>query len=69
MVVAIHDNTTYTFCELDGTMLKILVAGKRIKIFKRRDERFYYDDIIAFETHEDDEVEEVDSETSKNENL
>lgn len=69
MVVAIHDNATYTLRELDGTMLKIPITGKRIKIFRRRDSRFCPDDIADFETYEEGEVEEVDSETSEDGNL
>jgi hypothetical protein len=69
VVVATHDNATNTLHELNGTMLKIHVAGKRIKTFKRRDGRFYLDDTVDFETHEDDEVEEADSETSEDGNL
>ena len=69
VVVATHDNATYSLRELDGTMLKIPIAGKRIKTFKRRDGRFYSDDIAAFGMQEDDEVEETDSEPSEDGNL
>jgi hypothetical protein len=69
MIVAIHDNATYTLRELDGTMLKIPVVDKRIKIFRRRDGRFYADDITDFETQEDEEVEQADSENSEDSNL
>jgi hypothetical protein len=69
VVVATHDNATYTLRELNGTMLKIPVAGKRIKTFKRRDGRFYADDIADFETQKDEEVEQADSETSEDSNL
>jgi hypothetical protein len=68
VIVAIHNNGTYTLRELDGTMLKIPVAGKRIKTFRRRDGRFYSDDIADFAAREDDEVEEADSETSEDGN-
>jgi hypothetical protein len=68
VVVAIHDNGTYTLRELDGTMLKIPVAGKRIKTIRRRDGRFYSDDIVDFTAREDDEVEEADSEQSEDSN-
>jgi hypothetical protein len=67
VVVATHDNGTYTLRELDGTMLKILVIGKRIKTFRRRDGRFYSNDIVDF-TAQNDEVEEADSETSEDGN-
>jgi hypothetical protein len=57
VVVARHDNATYILRELDGTMLKIPVAGKRIKTMRRRDDRFYTDDIADYSTLEDYEVE------------
>jgi hypothetical protein len=69
VVVATHDNATYTLCELNGTMLKIPIAGNQIKTFRRRDDKFYSDDIANSETREDDEVEETDSETSEDGNL
>jgi hypothetical protein len=68
VVVAAHDNATYTLRELDDTILKIPVAGKQIKTFRRRDDRFYADDITDFETQEDEEVEQADSETSEDSN-
>jgi hypothetical protein len=68
VVVATHDNATYTLRELDGTMLKIPVVGKWIKTFRRRDGRFYSDDIADFAAQEDNEVEEADSETSEDGN-
>jgi hypothetical protein len=69
VVVATHDNATYTLHELDGTMLKIPVVGKQIKTFRRRVGRFYADDIADSETQEDEEVEQADSETSEDSNL
>jgi hypothetical protein len=69
MVVAKHDNAIYILRESDGTMLKIHVASKRIKIFKRIDGKFYADAITDFGTQEDDEVEEADSETNEDGNL
>ena len=68
-MVATHDNATYTLRELDGTLLRLPIAGKRIKAFKRRDGRFHSDDIAAFETQEEEEVEGTESETSEDENL
>ena len=32
----VYDNGTYRLCELDGTMLQVPIAGKRVKIFKKR---------------------------------
>ena len=50
VVVATHDNATYTFRELDGTVLRLLIVSKWIKVFKKRNSRFHSDDIAAFET-------------------
>ncbi|GGV52728.1 hypothetical protein GCM10010495_82110 [Kitasatospora herbaricolor] len=36
MVTTVHGNAIYSLRELDGTKLKIPIAGKRVKIFKRR---------------------------------
>mgnify|MGYP000061182129 FL=1 len=32
----VFDNGTYRLCELDGTILRVPIAGKRVKIFKKR---------------------------------
>jgi hypothetical protein len=69
VVVATYDNATYTFHELDGTMLKIPIVGKWIKTFKRRNGWFCPDDVADFITHEVDEVEEAYSKISEDENL
>ncbi|KAL3696746.1 hypothetical protein R1sor_010822 [Riccia sorocarpa] len=37
VVLAVHDNATYSLRELDGTPLRIQVAGKRVKLFRRRE--------------------------------
>ncbi|KAL3679949.1 hypothetical protein R1sor_022905 [Riccia sorocarpa] len=37
VVVTVHDNATYSLRELDGTPLKLPIAGKRIKYFKKRE--------------------------------
>ena len=36
MVTRANDNGMYHLAELDGTRMAILVAGKRVKIFKKR---------------------------------
>ena len=36
MVTSTNDNGTYHLAELDGTRMAILVAGNRIKAFKKR---------------------------------
>ena len=47
VVIAVHDNGTYSLRELDGTRLKIPVAGKRVKAFRRRDSRFASNDLAS----------------------
>ncbi|KAL3695519.1 hypothetical protein R1sor_009595 [Riccia sorocarpa] len=37
VVVEVNNNATYTLRELDGARLRTPIAGKRVKIFKRRD--------------------------------
>ena len=37
MVKKVESNATYFLAELDGTRLALPIAGKRIKIFKRRE--------------------------------
>ena len=32
----VFDNGTYRLCKLDGTILRVPIAGKRVKIFKKR---------------------------------
>ena len=69
VVVATHDNATYTLRELDGIVLKIPIAGKRIKAFRRRDGRFHLDDIAAFDIEEKGEIENTKFETKEDRNL
>ena len=52
VVKHVHDNATYSLCELDGTELKIPIVGKMIKLFKQRDAS------EPVEDHMEDEVEE-----------
>ena len=56
VMIATHNNATYTLCELKGTVLKISIVGKRIKVFRRRDRRLHLDDIVAFDIDEEGEV-------------
>ena len=32
----VFDNRTYRLCELDGTILRVPIVGKRVKIFKKQ---------------------------------
>jgi hypothetical protein len=36
IVWKVHDNDTYQLQELDDTMIKNLIAGKRVKVFRKR---------------------------------
>ena len=38
----VFDNGTYRLCELDGTILRVPIAGKRVKIFKKRTDKDPY---------------------------
>ena len=58
----VNDNATYLLCELDRTMFKITIAGKRIKVFRRTDRRFHSDDFESFLSPEiiEDDIEDAD---------
>ena len=62
VVKHVHDNATYSLCELDGTKLKIPIASERIKLFKQRDAS------EPFEDHMKDEVEEYEDLNAKEDN-
>ncbi|KAL3680996.1 hypothetical protein R1sor_023952 [Riccia sorocarpa] len=58
VVVRVLDNATYLLRELDGTPLRVPIARKRMKIFKRRDGKAEFaemaeDEEEAFEKNED----------------
>lgn len=62
MVVIVHDNATYTLRELDRAIIRIPIAEKRVKAFKRRDGRFQIEDLEEFlPQYLDQEHEEEDS--------
>ena len=48
VVERVNNNAIYLLRELDGTMFKIPIAGKRIKVFRRRDGRFHSNDFESF---------------------
>jgi hypothetical protein len=48
VVEMVNDNATYLLRELDGTLFKIPIAGKRIKVFRRRDGRLLSTDFESF---------------------
>ena len=43
-VVQAFDNGTYLLSELDGTKIKVPSAGKRVKLFKRREGEIFIED-------------------------
>ncbi|KAL3694613.1 hypothetical protein R1sor_008264 [Riccia sorocarpa] len=49
VVLAVSDNATYSLRELDGTVLRLAVAGKRVKLFKRRDDTSELFDFLDLE--------------------
>ena len=63
MVTSANDNATYHLAELDGSRLAVPIAGKRVKIFKKRQDEdpdldHFDDEDSAVDVNED--VEESD---------
>ncbi|KAL3687746.1 hypothetical protein R1sor_014055 [Riccia sorocarpa] len=60
VVLAVNDNATYLLRELDRTPLRLVVAGKRVKLFKRRDHTSELLDFIDLERRvvNDQDIEE-----------
>ena len=56
VVKHVHENSTYSLSELDGTEVKTPIAGRRIKVFKRRE------DSGSKDVEEEKETEELQSE-------
>ena len=54
VVGTVHDNATYRLKELDGTTLATTIAGKRVKIFKKRHEADL--DVELLSEGQDDEL-------------
>ena len=46
IVMHVLDNATYKLSELDGTELIVPIAGKRVKLFKKRCVKIIIDDTI-----------------------
>jgi translation initiation factor IF-1 len=55
VVTSVDDNGTYHLAELDGTRITVLVAGKRVMAFKKRD-----NDELDLETGGDDDKSDND---------
>ncbi|KAH6556662.1 hypothetical protein KP509_1Z164600 [Ceratopteris richardii] len=66
VVCKVFDNGTYSLRELDGTKLKDLIAGKRVKLFKRRENENYE---TVINEDEEEESEEEGSEKDKDEDI
>ncbi|KAL3694970.1 hypothetical protein R1sor_008621 [Riccia sorocarpa] len=49
MVLAVNDNAIYSLRELDGTVLRLVVVGKRVKLFKRRNDTSELFDFLDLE--------------------
>ena len=55
----VHDNATYSLCELDGTELKVPIARKRVKLFKQRNANGPFDDFEQDEEHVYNNMDEI----------
>ena len=55
-----HDNATYSLCELDVTDLKVPIASKRVKLFKRRNANEPFDNFEQDEEQVYDNMDEVE---------
>ena len=69
VVERVNDKATYLLHELDGTMFKIPITGKRIKVFRRRYGRFHSVDFESFLSPEiiEDDIEDADEVQSEEE--
>ncbi|KAL3686234.1 hypothetical protein R1sor_004256 [Riccia sorocarpa] len=60
VVLAVHDNTTYSLRELDGTPLRIQVAGKRVKLFRIREGSDELEDFLRPSEEDADDFSEAE---------
>jgi hypothetical protein len=58
VVKQVYENAIYLLRELDGTKLKIPIAGKRIKLFRKKNEDIIFDDSQLNEEEFTDDVED-----------
>lgn len=63
MVLKVHPNAVYKLRELDGIELKTLIAGRRVKFFRRR---IQDQDIFAEDLEEEVSNGELDQEEVEN---
>ncbi|KAL3700954.1 hypothetical protein R1sor_018976 [Riccia sorocarpa] len=64
VVLRVLDNAAYMLREFDGTPLRVPIAGKRVKIFKRRDEEAEFADMAEDEEEDSDEEEDLEEEVT-----
>lgn len=69
VVERLNDNATYLLRELDGTMFKIPIAGKRIKAYWRREGKFHSTALESFLSPQtmDKDIEDEDEVQSRDE--
>ena len=60
-VVHVFDNATYQLCELDETQLKVPIAGKRVKLFKKREGQIVFDEVLNEPVSEDNNMSDNES--------
>ena len=58
VVKHVHGNATYSLFELDGTDVKIPIAGKRIKVFRKREDSGLQD--VKNRAEDEDQSEDED---------
>ena len=61
----VFDNGTYRLCELDGTMLRVPIAGKRVKIFKKRTDKEPYVTLDKTDNEEQSDKDRGDAESEE----
>jgi hypothetical protein len=61
----VFDNGTYCLCELDGTELRVPIAGKRVNIFKKRTDKEPYVGNADDEEQSDEDHDNAGSEESE----
>ena len=63
-VQKVFDHGSYRLCELDGTILRVPIAGKRVKIFKKRTDDEPY---VSLDKTENEELSDKDRGDAKSE--
>ena len=58
-------NGTYRLCELDGTVLRVPIAGKRVKIFKKQTDKEPYVILDKTDNEEQSDKDRTDAESKE----